>query len=297
MTQKVEDYNKANTRKPAVVVGIAAQGSDNQLYLLGMDETTGKLAVDVSVTSSPDVNIDKVGNVAVERGYSAPGTGSLRVAAMLGVGSAAASVSNPVPMQPIVGGAAVDPRAVRALTAADVVTVVQGSAWAVSQSGTWSVTVSNPITGFALETTASAMSAKLPATLGQKTMAASLPVVLASDQGTLTVNQGAQAPKIGRTCHTRIFFDYSVTNVTTGAFVQILASLGNTIDYCEIFDSSGQALTLALGAAASETAYLQIFPGGNGPVPVVIPTGNRLSLKAITATANTGFLLINGYSN
>lgn len=51
-----------------------------------------------------------------------------------------------------------------------------------------SLTPPAAITGFALEATLVAQSAKLPATLGAKTSAASLGVVLASDQATLNVN-------------------------------------------------------------------------------------------------------------
>lgn len=60
-----------------------------------------------------------------------------------------------------------------------------------AQSGVWNITnvsgtVSLP-TGAATEATLTAQSAKLPATLGQKTMAASLAVAIASDQSALPV--------------------------------------------------------------------------------------------------------------
>lgn len=63
----------------------------------------------------------------------------------------------------------------------------------VSQSGTWNInnisgTISLP-TGASTETTLVALSAKLPSTLGQKAMAASLAVVLASDQSAIPVSQ------------------------------------------------------------------------------------------------------------
>lgn len=63
----------------------------------------------------------------------------------------------------------------------------------VSQSGTWNITnitgtVSLP-TGAATEATSLAISGKLPATLGQKTMADALAVSLASDQSSIPVTQ------------------------------------------------------------------------------------------------------------
>ena len=69
-----------------------------------------------------------------------------------------------------------------------------------TQAGTWNInnvsgTISLP-TGAATDSTVSTMSGKLPATLGQKTMANSMAVVVASDQsavpvsGTVTANAG-----------------------------------------------------------------------------------------------------------
>lgn len=84
--------------------------------------------------------------------------------------------------------------------------------------------------------------------------------------------------------------DYSITPVTTAAYVQLLASTTDTINQIQIFDSSGQTLYLAVGPAASEVNQIFIFPGGNGTVDLLIPSGSRISVKAITATANVGEL-------
>ena len=73
--------------------------------------------------------------------------------------------------------------------------------------------------GLALESTQSAMSAKLPATLGQKTSANSFPVVLASDQSGLAVSQSGT---------------WNINNITgaislpTGAATSTLQSTINT---------------------------------------------------------------------
>ena len=90
--------------------------------------------------------------------------------------------------------------------------------------------------------------------------------------------------------------DYSSVNVTTAAYVQLIASTASTSNMLEIFDSSGQTLVLALGAAASEVDQFYINPGGNGQVPFLIPAGSRVSIKAITATANSGYINLNLYS-
>ena len=100
-----------------------------------------------------------------------------------------------------VDGSAVDASATNPLpvvvtqaTAASLnATVVGTGTFAVqaAQSGTWNIgnvsgTISLP-TGAATESTLSGMSGKLPATLGQKTMANSMSVAVASDQGNLAV--------------------------------------------------------------------------------------------------------------
>lgn len=54
-------------------------------------------------------------------------------------------------------------------------------------------------TTLALETTASAMSAKLPATLGQKAKASSLAVTLASDEDTLATSSAQLPSSLGQT--------------------------------------------------------------------------------------------------
>lgn len=86
---------------------------------------------------------------------------------------------------------------------------------------------------------------------------------------------------------------YSSTNVTTGAYVELVASTSMDINRLHIFDSSGQDLVLAVGAAASEVDQIQIFPGGID-ADLFIPSGSRISVKAVSATANAGILAITG---
>jgi hypothetical protein len=142
--------------------------------------------------------------------------------------------------------------------------------------------------GAATEATLAAMSAKLPATLGQKTKANSLAVVLSSDSDALptAVNGLARANAPIRNV-------YSSTNVTTAAYVQLVASTSAAIKKLQIFDSSGESLYLAVGAALSEVDQIFIFPGGNDIVDLAIPAGSRISVKSVSATISSGELLIN----
>lgn len=93
--------------------------------------------------------------------------------------------------------------------------------------------------------------------------------------------------------------DYSSTNVTTGAFVELTASLTQAMSQMEIFDSSGETLEIATGAAASEVVRFRIFPGGNGFVPLdntIFAAATRVSVRAVSGTASVGELTINFYA-
>lgn len=115
-------------------------------------------------------------------------------------------------------------------------------------------------------------------------------------QATQPVSVSALPATTGRAKVGQLYNDYSSTNVTTSAYVQLVASTASTVNKIEIFDSSGEALILAVGGAGSEVDQLYIFPGGNGPVDLAIPASSRISVKAKTATASSGFLAVNLYS-
>jgi hypothetical protein len=88
--------------------------------------------------------------------------------------------------------------------------------------------------------------------------------------------------------------DFSSTNVTSGAWVELISTVGATaIKRVQIFMSQGNALELGFGAAASEVSQMFLFPGGNEVFEMDIPAGTRLSVKAVSSTASTGELLVN----
>jgi hypothetical protein len=159
------------------------------------------------------------------------------------------------------------------------------------------------------------------ATLGQKTSVGSLPVVIASDQsavlaaqsGTWNINnisgsvslpsgaateakQDATITQVTRLNAVHLARnDYTVTSVTTAAYVQLVASMPAAVKEVEIFDSSGQTLVLAIGGAGSEVNKVYVFPGGNGRIPLQIASTARLSIKAVSGTANSGEISVNFY--
>lgn len=89
-----------------------------------------------------------------------------------------------------------------------------------------------------------------------------------------------------------IYNDYSITPVTTSAYVELIASTAADISQVKIFDSSGQAMILAVGSAGLEVDLYYIPPGGD-TFEIAIPASTRLSYKALTGNASSGYLLIN----
>lgn len=170
-------------------------------------------------------------------------------------------------------------------------------------------------------------------TLGQKTMAGSTPVVIASDQsaipasqsgtwnitnisGTVSLPTGAATEAKQDDAITelqsivselqsingatklsvkdKVNLNYASTNVTTSAYVEIVSSTSDDIYKFTSFEGSGQGMILATGAPSSEVDLLYIPPGGiDGEVTVNIPAGTRLSIKAINATASSGRFIAN----
>ncbi len=124
--------------------------------------------------------------------------------------------------------------------------------------------------------------------LGQTLAASSLPVVLASN---------VELPSsLGRSsANAPVYNSYGTTPVSTTAYTQLVASTTSITNYLDIFDSSGQAMILATGIAGSEVVLAYIPPGGD-QIPVTIPAGTRIAYKALTATAASGFLLMNFWS-
>jgi hypothetical protein len=97
----------------------------------------------------------------------------------------------------------------------------------------------------------------------------------------------------GKSYVTSVNNDYGVTPVTIGAWVQLIASTSADINFLDIFDSSGEILELGTGAAAAEARRLLINPGGNGQIPLNIPAATRVSVRAVSANASVGNLVIN----
>jgi len=86
---------------------------------------------------------------------------------------------------------------------------------------------------------------------------------------------------------------YGTTNVTTSAYV----TLGNapiTSGTALVCDSSGQIVKIAFGSVGNEVDQFTGFINGCVMVPLTmnISSGTRISLKAVSASATTGFFTL-----
>ncbi len=113
---------------------------------------------------------------------------------------------------------------------------------------------------------------------------------ISSDIQALHVKQ--QGPVTSETLVAKLLFykNYAMTPVTTATYVPLL-TVGMDIKEIEIFDSSGEVIALAFGTPEVDQFY--IVPGGNGRMKVSIPAGTILSIKAKSANATDGLLVIN----
>lgn len=111
---------------------------------------------------------------------------------------------------------------------------------------------------------------------------------LASEATLQDVLTATQAITSTRTLVEKIYNDYSLTNVTNAAYVQLIASTSATINHMTFSDTGGYAMVLAIGASGFEVDKVYVPPGGfNGEVHFPIPSGSRVSIKCIQATAGT----------
>lgn len=84
-------------------------------------------------------------------------------------------------------------------------------------------------------------------------------------------------------------FSYATTNVTTSAYVQLVAATPITVSRLQVCDTSGKILKISSGAASSELDLFTVSVSGCVIVPYYIIAGTRLSIKAVDANATTGY--------
>ena len=269
------------------------QGTDT-VYAVEVDQTTGLIPVSAVVSFSSDYN------------YGVVGANTLRTASQIGNATGAAAF----------GTGARSAQTLRVTVATDDSVPVTGTFWqatqpvsgtvAATQSGTWNITnvsgtVSLP-TGASTEATLAAASAKLPATLGQKAMAASMAVTLASDQSSIPVSStpvvAFNTGTVGATSQQvvqagRVMADKSslaVSSITAAAYTQLIASTAAICSLIDVTNTTGEPMIIAVGGAGAEVDRFYVGPAGSVLMPITIAASSRISAKSLGSTATSGYL-------
>lgn len=158
---------------------------------------------------------------------------------------------------------------------------------------------------------------------GQKAMAASFPVVIASDQtaipvtdngssltvdGTVAVSAISAALPSGTNTIGKVdvntlsvvetlFVDTASTTIfgSSGSLVQVVASTASAVKKMQILDTTGAFIGLYVGPAASEVLKVIIGPGSDQTIEHSIPASSRITVRRLDSTTNitTGILAIN----
>lgn len=164
--------------------------------------------------------------------------------------------------------------------------------------GSVSVSSSALPTGAATEATLLSVDGKLPATIGQKAMTASLAVAIASDQTAIPVTGTFSASYLSVVdLLDANILDTSSTNIpgSASAPVEVVASLAAAVKSLQLLDTTGAFIGLYVGGSGSEVLKLIIGPGSDQTIEHAIASGERISLKRLdSATAiSSGIVAIN----
>lgn len=89
----------------------------------------------------------------------------------------------------------------------------------------------------------------------------------------------------------------SVTNITTSAWVTLIASTRKGCTALEVINPTNAVLQLAIGSAGNEVALPFFIPPGDTAqmIPYEIAGRTRISAKAVDITADNQTLVINLY--
>lgn len=119
------------------------------------------------------------------------------------------------------------------------------------------------------------------------TTANTLRVVIATDQTNLPVASGSYSKS-----NQPIRFLASDTAIPFASYLEIVASTSLIANAVHFFNGTGFSVILAFGSAGSEVDQF-IFPPSGDVVPLRVPAGTRLTLKAFSANITSGEIVVN----
>lgn len=248
-------------------------------------------AVPISIASGNGyVNIDQISASPVQSAYgAATGGGVMRVAAMLGVGTAANSSTNPVfNDQRFVGGTTIEVGLGTPSVGSQRVAAMLGIGSAAASAGAGSTDTATQRVVANIQRNGNELDydqgTSGPNTLRVSTATGSNPNVGATP---LQITSSSILPYIQ---------DFSSVNLTT-TYTQLIASVGLSVSKVEVFNGSGTPIYLSTGAAASEVVQYIIPPGGSScQLSLRIPVGSRIAIRTHTGTISSGYFIANFFS-
>lgn len=220
---------------------------------MGWDGTTHR---EISVSTTGVVNVASSNfPTTLDTNYGTPGASTLRTAAMLGMGSTAVSVTNPIFNQPGNGTNSFTSAAITAaqFTQSTATAVPVGANLAVGWDGTTHRELSVSATG------------------------------------------GLNTALGGLAIQNFLALDTSSTNITSAAYVQLFASTTAAVSWVSIFNGSGSILELATGGSGSEVVQLVVPPGGiEARLAIAASTRVAVRrYPAVSTDMTSGFFTIN----
>lgn len=84
-------------------------------------------------------------------------------------------------------------------------------------------------------------------------------------------------------------YSYAAGSVLTSAYTVLWSSTPVSSGSLQICDTSGHLLKIAKGATGSEIDICTVQVSGCVVVPLYLPSGTQLNIRAIDATASTGY--------
>lgn len=264
------------TRPPADYGSSLEQLADNEHQL---DPVNAKRVILVDTSGAPYSASGGGGGASdIQFSYDGVDTQVIQVTA-----TPASNIGLPIVILSGQGQAPVDPRQIRALTSSDQVTV------AASALPTGAATSANQTTA---NSSLSSIDTKTPA-LGQALMAASTPVVIASNQTAIPVSGTLTANVSLARIQTPVLFDGS-TIQASGGTRQLVATLSGDVKRLDMGDTTG-LYSGVYDALTSGNLLFIIKPGFDGYLDQTIASGTALYIISMTSDAGSAgsYLSIN----
>lgn len=93
-----------------------------------------------------------------------------------------------------------------------------------------------------------------------------------------------------------VSYSHASAPVTTSAYTVIIAATSAAVTTLYVSDTSGSSLVVAFGGSSLEVNQICLSPGFADWLPLRVPEGTRISIKALDSDTASGMFLISGFS-